>query len=45
MAYALVAFVSSIHQRLIEHTQKGLTGDISNRPSEDTYGTSKDTLD
>jgi hypothetical protein len=45
MAYALVALVSSTHQTPIEQLQKGLTGDISNRPSEDSYGTSEDTLD
>jgi hypothetical protein len=44
MAYALVAFVSSVYQRVSAEDYVVLTGDVSNRPSEDSYGTSKDTL-
>jgi hypothetical protein len=44
MAYALVAFVSSVNQRVSAGDYVVLTGDVSNRPSEDSYGTSEDTL-
>jgi len=45
IAYALVAFVSSVNQYHVDERLVGLTGNISNRPSEYPYGTSEDTLD
>ena len=44
MAYALVAFVSSKYQYNVRERLVELTGDISNRSSENSYGTSEDSL-